>query len=559
MKWVKNRLQFITERERAKIKEVVLPRQAKQISQKWGESFLEMEEVDPTDKIKQGKWKISEEDKYHILDVFLTLKKGELKSVIDWFRELPEHFVETANESVKKSENTSNFSSCERDFKEFDIKNVTLDQLYWFTSSIFTKISVSETKGTEYIVKDENDVPIRDEDNKIVKKSKKAGDLIWGKSQSNFNGFLADYNRCFEKVEIKTTVESTLSKLRDLMSDLKNNSQGYEVKEPIFGGDMYLSIKHNPKDILNMSISKFYRSCQDLYTGMYNNKVLANVFDPNSIPAFVVFDVPIYMNGDTKISDQLPVCRRIIRSIVSFGDQDKKSEENLIFFDRTYPDRLEELMGEIIEKYSENKKSPSGKIGKYLFAPDLEASLDYPYMDRLNLLKGITIGKNVRVINIGRGSGWDKYVFPKNVELDEIVIESVELPEKFFESKLKSKKVTFKFLKLNDLGKFADFSFQEIKIEKCSLSSDAIEMICKSKSKISIISSVFEGQFGGMEIEELSLLYTLSPKDLIKTLEGVKVKKLILSSDLNQSKENKDFIADLKKQGIKIEIEGPKI
>jgi len=560
MKWLKNRLDFLTEREKAKIGEVILPRQSKKVKAKWGESYLDLEEVEPTDRIKQGRWKLSEEDKYRVLDTYFTLKDGDLKSVVDWFRGLPDHFVKLANESVEKYLSLAYDERLKSDFKDFDIKNVSLDQLYWFNSSSFVKISVSETKASEYIIKDDNGVPIRDENNKVVKKEKNPGDVIWSKSETKFTGFLEDYNRCFDKVDILDSCSRILPRLGDLMGDVKNNSQGYLIKEPIFNKDMFLSISHNPKDILNMSISKFYKSCQDLYSGGYNEKLLANVFDPNSMPAFLVFDTPIYMDKDTKISDHLPVCRRMIRSILTGDGVIKTQKDSLIFFDRTYPDRLEDLLGEIIEKYSENKKS-SGSMGKYLFAPDLDTGgLDRPYMDRLNLAVGLTIGKNVKKLFIGAGSGWNFFVLPPSVDLEEIFISSVELPKKFFESKIKTKKLTFSYLKLNDITDFSNVSCEEIRIEKCGLSSDAIKGICSSKkSKISIIASKFEGEFGGFDFDELSLLYTIKPQDLIKTLTGVNAKKIILSSDLNQSKENKNFINELKKKGIKIEMKGPKI
>ena len=67
MKYIKNRQRFIKE---AKIRDLVLPRQAKEVSSYWGEKFLDYEEVDPTDKIKQGYWKLEEEDKMKVLGQF---------------------------------------------------------------------------------------------------------------------------------------------------------------------------------------------------------------------------------------------------------------------------------------------------------------------------------------------------------------------------------------------------------------------------------------------------------------------------------------------------------
>jgi hypothetical protein len=172
MKWLRNRLEFLNERERAKIKEVIFPRQVGQVRSKWGESYLELEEVTPTDKIKQGRWKLSDTDKLSVLDNFFNLSDGSLETLMDWYKDLPEHFVKISNESIDRSRKSGFLNISGTDFDNFDIRNVILDQIYWFGSSVFTKISVSETKSTEYIVRDENDVPIRDE-NGIIKKEKK--------------------------------------------------------------------------------------------------------------------------------------------------------------------------------------------------------------------------------------------------------------------------------------------------------------------------------------------------------------------------------------------------
>ena len=60
MKWIKTREQWLNE---ARIKDIILPKQAKAVAQQWGEKYLDYEEVDPTDKIKQGRWKLEDEDK----------------------------------------------------------------------------------------------------------------------------------------------------------------------------------------------------------------------------------------------------------------------------------------------------------------------------------------------------------------------------------------------------------------------------------------------------------------------------------------------------------------
>ena len=109
---------------------------------------------------------------------------------------------------------------------------------------------------------------------------------------------------------------------------------------------MYLSINHNAKDILNISISRFYSSCQHLYSGGQRNKLIGNVFDPNTCPAFLIFDAPIYNSSGELISEQLPLTRMLVRNIETWNPNDDPQ----IFFDRAYPDRTKDLFGKIIEK-----------------------------------------------------------------------------------------------------------------------------------------------------------------------------------------------------------------
>ena len=61
------------------------------------------------------------------------------------------------------------------------------------------------------------------------------------------------------------------------------------------------------------------------------------------------------------------------------------------------------------------------------------------------------------------------------------------------------------------------------------------------------------------EIEELQLLYTVSSENLVTALEGLTIKKLVLSGDLVSNPENKKYIGSLKRSGTKIEIVGPVI
>ena len=92
MKWIKSRRKFIT--EEAKLRDVIMSKQIDRVKSQWGEKYLDYEEIDATENIKQGRWKLSEEDKRAVLGTFLT---ANLDNVFKIFENLPVKFVESLN------------------------------------------------------------------------------------------------------------------------------------------------------------------------------------------------------------------------------------------------------------------------------------------------------------------------------------------------------------------------------------------------------------------------------------------------------------------------------
>ena len=86
MKFIKSRKNFLSE---AKIGEVILPKQYTEVKRIWGEKYLEYEEISPTENIKQGKWKLSEEDKMKVLSKFLDRKSTRLNSSHEFVSRMP--------------------------------------------------------------------------------------------------------------------------------------------------------------------------------------------------------------------------------------------------------------------------------------------------------------------------------------------------------------------------------------------------------------------------------------------------------------------------------------
>ena len=552
MKWIKSRNKFLSE---AKIRDVIFSRQAKEVSRIWGEKFLDYEEVTPTNKIKQGKWKLSEEDKMKALGAFMECN---MQNVFNTFTGVNDKFASVISDSV----NTDIYTR--EDFKvimkDFNIKNPTIDQIVVIFDPVFRKISISETQASEVIQKDENGRPVKDEEGNMIKVKKEPGQVVYSNNLVNINTFVDDFNRCFRDDAIRVNFgNGDISNLRSYAKIDENRE--YKVDFEIFNKDLYLSITHNPKDILNMSISKFYASCQHLYGGGYREQVLGNVFDPNSIPAFLTFETPIFW-GDEKISDQLPLSRMVIRNIETFDD----NQDARIFFDRAYPDRMKNVFGEMVEKYSENKATVGDRDGAtYYFTPDVDPDdrVREPYMDRLRIEKKPYIGRNTKTLYLSRLHDWSKCRIAPDAKIKELVIETTDIPDDLAKISLNPDWVKFKYLKINSLNNFNKIKTNSIAFDKCKFDSSLFNDINVSNpdvNKLQIISCDLSGDLNLSQfskLDELHVIYTLdSIDDLLKLTENLTVKKLVISGDLITDKKSKEEIQNLRKRGIKVEITG---
>jgi hypothetical protein len=555
MKWIKSRKEFLNE---AKIRDIVLPKQAKEIKETWGENYLDYEEVDATANIEQGKWKLSDEDKYKVLSSFFDCNIKRIESDLS---NLPDKLNGVISKSIdidliKETGSSTKYNL----FKNFNIKSPSIDQIIYIFDNIFRKLVVSETQSTEMIKRDSNGRPERDSDGNIIKVQKKAGEPVFSSNLVNINSFIGDFNRCYPEDRIDSSIfdNRDINQLRNIGTIEENTSYKLADME-IFNKDIYLSISHNPKDILNMSISKFYSSCQHFYGGGHRRNILGNIFDPNSIPAFLIFDTPIFLDNE-KISDFLPLSRMIIRNIEGFED----SEEKILFFDRAYPDRMKDVFGEIIQKYTSNKETDKD-VDYYYFSPDIDISdeLSSPYMDKLSLKKIPFIGKNLKSLYLNRNIDWSKVKVSPQAKIKEMVVETTDLPQNFKDLKLNPDWIKFKFLKLNNLEPFNSIITESIAFDKCKLSPSILDDLSKRNiKKLQFISCDIPGELDLSKfsnLEELHLLYSLESFDEILSINLDKIKKMVISGDLIKNKENKLKISELKRSGKKIEIVGPVI
>lgn len=573
MKWIKPRNLFLE----AKLRDVLLEPQKKRLVHVWGEKYLDYEEIKATDKIKQGRWKLSEEDKDRAINEFFST---DYRWVKDRLNALPDRFVETIKKCISMP-NIENNSGLYRehkdkikkgfDKKDFNIRNPQVLQIACFNLSMFSLINSSETKSDSRVEKGEDGRPLRNEDGSIKKVKKEVGELVIGTNFGNIGSFATSYNNAYpdEKIDINLFTHRNIQNIINMVDD--NPDCG---DFDLFGNhELYLLVNHNAVDILNMSVSKFYKSCQELYFGgghgtSYMKQLLMNVFDPNTVPAFLVFDTPYYTHTETgkepeKVSDALPLCRLLLRNIEPF-DSDESS--TIIYFDKTYPDRMNECLSDMIEKYSENKKTHYR--GNYYFYPDVDSldveQLQMPYMDHLSLRPGLTIGKNTKALYLSRNYDWSTTVISKEANIKELIIETDNIPSNFFKIKMMPEWVKFKYIKINDLSKFSNILTDSLSFYQCKLNSkDFISDLYKISPGIKKLSfgSVDIGNLNGLKsfsgLEELELIYTISGStNLEKLIDGINIKKLTLSGDMVKSDINKEYIKKLQKSGVTVLLKG---
>ena len=255
----------------------------------------------------------------------------------------------------------------------------------------------------------------------------------------------------------------------------------------------------------------------------------------------------------------------MIRNIETFDAQ----EESKIFFDRAYPDRMKEIFGEMVEKYSEMKQTAdeNSRI-TYIFTPDIdtEDKVRDPYMDRVSLKRKPYIGKNTKTLYLNRMHDWSNVKIAPDAKIKELIIETTDIPEDLTKIPLNPDWVKFKYLTINTLSNFDKIKTDSIAFDKCKLDTSVLDEMNKSNpsiKKLQIVSCDLTGELGFSQfenLEELHIVYTLDTIEELRDLtENLKIKKLVLSGDLIRDKEAKAQINQVRQRGIKVEIVGPVI
>jgi hypothetical protein len=199
--------------------------------------------------------------------------------------------------------------------------------------------------------------------------------IKWSNNKTGISSFLTTIKRVFPQtfgnLDVdKITRDKHFVGLREPIINYQQN-----VKK-IGGSPLYLYITDKPDDKLRMSVSQFYDSCQNIYTGgeqgtQWNKKLLSNVFDKNSKVAYLIYDKPY---KDTK-GNEHPITT-IARCIL------RVNKDGGVMFDKVYPSNLENIFYNIITESTGIKN-----VGKPADTYDYEnvPGLPAPYMDKYSL------------------------------------------------------------------------------------------------------------------------------------------------------------------------------
>jgi len=574
------------------LKDEILPIQAHEVGKKYGKKFLEYEPVEKNKTIVEGKWELTEEDKMRVIGRFFSTDITELKNSLS---ELPDSLsLAIKNATIRKFRKL---------YEGLDIHKPTLRQITTLYSNCLYQINARETDSTKKMLRDELNRPIMGDDNKPTFQEKEKGEIVYTNNIVNINGFIESWNKAFKDNQVDEEVFKSHT-VNSLNSTVSENPKIVDFN--IFSDEpMYLYISSKPKDVLNMSMSMFYTSCQNLYIGSHRDQLLMNVFDKNTKPAFLIFDTPYYAS-DLELDDYKNLKGKMLSEFTAMSRMLLRatSGRGRIFLDRAYPDRLQHVFEDIVKKYTEMRTTTDHESTEFTLEVDLpeQHGLDTPYQDRFDEVNFTQIiGKNVKEISAGkisdlvdRGRISHVKISEDNI-VDTIVIGSrsmLEAIEEILKDQTKMELILEKFkhinciklkgIDLSDYDNYNNFIMPlkgTLKIDNCKILLGKLNIEnAEEVHNLEIISSYIYGSITGRKdnndntsimpdisifknVVNLKCIYTF--KKLHTSLLDLKsLKKLTLSEEglfssknQEQSDFNKEIIEKLKEKGVKIQYE----
>lgn len=332
------------------LKELLPKHQIDVLNERIGDKYLKMNVPTKAENLVEGEWTLTKEEKDLAIGLMFGVDSQAIAKKMKKFKPT-QHFLEI-------------FKLAKTIKSEIDLINPSILDIKILNSNVFLLISVNETKGTKYIKRDENGKPFLNENKKPLMVDKKEGELVFSHNTSNFNAFFETYIAAFKS---KVTNPFIGKEFTEVLSYVSSNNFDVDLFSRF---DLQLYISGKPEDILNMSISKYYDSCQNLYNGCRVGCLPSNIFDKNSKIAYLKFNTP-FRDRSGNVVPFTSFSRCMIRNI-----------KGKIYFDLVYPKfsiNLRNFFHSLITKYTGMKNVFKDNERKEYYFTDI--GLERPYFD----------------------------------------------------------------------------------------------------------------------------------------------------------------------------------
>lgn len=304
-----------------------------------------------SENIREGIWKLSEEDKDRAIKIMFEIDIPLVEQMLGKFNP-PEDFLKILKESATI---------------EIDILKPSIKDIKNAYGNNFRLLNVNETKSDKKHSRDAKGVPLRDAKGNFIMMKKEIGEPVFTNNISDFNALAMSYFNCVNDDFYNPYLSKEFKKIYSKISAISQNKFDIDI---LSNFDLELYISSKPSDMLNMSLSAFYDSCQNLYNGTWRHRITANLFDVNCKICYLRFNTPF----EDKTGNEIPFTsfsRCLIRNI-----------KGKLYFDPTYPDLkgINIFHHSMITKYTGMLNNYSGD--KYYYKKTVNG-VPGPYLDRL--------------------------------------------------------------------------------------------------------------------------------------------------------------------------------
>jgi hypothetical protein len=113
-------------------------------------------------------------------------------------------------------------------------------------------------------------------------------------------------------------------------------------------------------------------------------------------------------------------------------------------------------------------------------------------------------------------------------------------------------------MELMDLSIFSKLKSDSYGFTKCELNNNLLSGLPETTKNLQLTNCKFTDlDFSSIkDLEELQLLFTMSKQQFISNLSNLKLKKLVVSTDIMDN-QNLAFVKELRKKGTVVEFHGP--